>query len=213
MDPESREAPEMASPSDAGASRVGRAPATTHGELSHTALTLFMERGFDEVTMDDIAREAGVGRRTLFRYFSSKNELPWGDFSSLLVRMRAQLAAIDPEISLLAALRSAIRDFNTFPDSELDYHRGRMRLLLTVPSLNAYSTLKYADWREVIAEFVGSRRNEPADGIAAQTIAWACLGMSIASYERWLDDESADLLTLLDEAFISAESVFGLQGE
>ena len=42
----------------------GRAPATTHGELSHIALTLFLDRGFDETTIDDIVRTAGIGRRT-----------------------------------------------------------------------------------------------------------------------------------------------------
>ena len=49
--------------SDARA-RPGRAPATTHGELSHIALTLFLDRGFDETTIDDIVRTAGIGRRT-----------------------------------------------------------------------------------------------------------------------------------------------------
>ena len=56
--------------------RVGRAPATTHGELSHVALALFLERGFDHTTVDDIAAAAGISRRTLFRYFPSKNDLP-----------------------------------------------------------------------------------------------------------------------------------------
>ncbi|WP_449282813.1 mycofactocin system transcriptional regulator [Leucobacter sp.] len=204
MDPEPAAAPEAAAP------RVGRAPATTHGELSHIALNLFIERGFDATTIDDIVREAGIGRRTLFRYFSSKNELPWGDFSALLTAMRARLAATDPDLPLMDALRTAILDFNTFPEAEHQYHRGRMWLLLNVPSLTAYSTLKYAAWREVIAEFVGRRRNESPDGLAPQTIAWACLGMCIASYERWLEDDDADLLALLSEAFITAEAVFGL---
>ncbi len=71
---------------------MGRAPATTHGELSHVALRLFLERGFEETTVDDIVQVAGIGRRTFFRYFRSKNDLPWGDFDTLLERMRANLA-------------------------------------------------------------------------------------------------------------------------
>ncbi|UOQ57536.1 mycofactocin system transcriptional regulator [Leucobacter allii] len=194
----------------ATAPRIGRAPATTHGELSHIALNLFIERGFDATTMDDIAQRAGIGRRTLFRYFASKNELPWGDFAPLLQAMRARLAGTDPELPLMRALKDAILDFNTFPAEEHAYHRGRMSLLLTVPSLTAYSTLKYADWRAVIAEFVAARTGAAPDDLAPQTIAYACLGMCIGSYERWLADDDADLLALIDEAFVTAESVFGL---
>ena len=67
-----------------GRPRIGRAPATTHGELSHLALALFLERGFEQTTVDDIVEAAGIGRRTFFRYFRSKNDLPWGDFDQLL---------------------------------------------------------------------------------------------------------------------------------
>lgn len=193
------------------APKPGRAPATTHGELSHVAFSLFLEHGFDETTIDDIVRAAGIGRRTFFRYFSSKNELPWGNFSGLLATMRERLAAIDDDVPLMEALRRAVIDFNTFPEHELPYHRSRMWLLLNVPSLNAYSTLKYASWRQVIAEFVAYRRGERPEDLAPQTIAWACLGLCIGSYERWLAEEEADLLQLLDTSFTTAEAVFGIR--
>lgn len=195
-----------------GPARLGRAPATTHGELSHVALNLFIERGFDETTIDDIVRAAGIGRRTFFRYFATKNELPWGNFGDLLETMRARLAEADPGLPLMEALRHAVVEFNTFPEAEMPYHRGRMWLLLNVPSLTAYSMLKYADWRAVIAEFVAVRRGERPDDLTPQTIAWACLGLCLGSYERWLADEDADLLELLDTAFATAESVFGIAG-
>lgn len=188
--------------------RVGRAPATSHGELSHIALTLFLERGFDETTMDDIAAAAGIGRRTLFRYFSTKSELPWGDFDRLLMHFRQHLAEAPEDVPVTDALRESIVDFNTFPESERSFHRGRMWLLLNIPSLTAYSTLKYADWRQVVAEFVAQRRGEDAGDFGPQTVAWACLGMCIATYERWLSDENADLLELLGDAFDATQLVF-----
>lgn len=188
--------------------RPGRERATTHGELSHVALTLFLKNGFDETTIDDIVREAGIGRRTFFRYFSSKNELPWGNFGELLDTLRHLLAGMDDDLPLVDALRQAIITFNTFPDEELPYHRSRMWLLLNVPSLSAYSTLKYASWREVIAEFVARRRGERSIDLAPQTIASICLGVSLAAYEKWLSDEKADLLELLDTSFSIAEHMF-----
>ncbi len=207
MSPETRDT--TGAPGDA-AVRPGRAPATTHGELSRIALTLFLERGFDETTIDDIVNAAGIGRRTFFRYFSSKNELPWGDFEGLLSGMRARFAETDSSLPLAEVLRRSVIAFNTYPATELPHHRNRMWLLLNVPSLTAYSTLKYAAWRAVIAEFVAQRRGETSDALAPQTIAWACLGMCLASYERWLADEDANLLELIDAAFSAAEAVFGM---
>lgn len=189
-------------------SRSGRAPATTHGDLSHVAITLFLERGFDQTTVDDIVAVAGIGRRTFFRYFPSKNDLPWGDFESLLSQMRAYFETADPDLPLFEVLCHAIISFNRFPQEELPHHRDRMRLLLTVPSLAAYSTLKYADWRLVIAEFVAGRRGEPVDSFVPQTLAWACLGLCIGAYEQWLAHEDADLMELIDQAFGTAAAVF-----
>lgn len=191
--------------------RMGRAPATTHGELSHIAVALFLERGFEETTVDDIVEAAGIGRRTFFRYFRSKNDLPWGDFDRLLDQMRGHLAALPADLPLRDALRLAVIEFNRFPTDEIPVHRERMWLLLNVPTLMAHSTLRYAEWRQVIAEFVAERLHQPADSLEPQAIAWACLGLSIASYEQWLSHEDADLLLLIDEAFRRASATWGAQ--
>lgn len=189
-------------------SRIGRAPATTHGELSHLALGLFLERGFDETTIDDIVRAAGIGRRTFFRYFASKNDLPWGDFDRLLGEMREHLASLPDDLPIMDALRRAVVEFNRFPDEELRFHRERMRLLLTVPTLVAHSTLRYASWRHVIAEYVAERLDESIDSLEPQAIAWACLGLCLAAYEQWLAREDADLLELLDTSFLRLAAAF-----
>ena len=48
-------------------------------ELEHVAFELFDRQGFEGTTIDDIAgAQAGIGRRTFFRYFPSKNDVPWG---------------------------------------------------------------------------------------------------------------------------------------
>lgn len=62
---------------------LGRPPTTTHAEIERVALGLFAERGFETTTVDEIAAVSGVGGRTLFRYFKSKNDIAWGDFDWL----------------------------------------------------------------------------------------------------------------------------------
>jgi TetR/AcrR family transcriptional regulator, regulator of mycofactocin system len=192
----------MPAESDNGRPRLGRAPSTTHAEISHTALLMFMDRGFDQTTVDDIAKEAGIGRRTFFRYFPSKNDLPWGHFDDLLDRMRAHLASLPDDLPLMEQLRQAILEFNRVPESESAYHRRRMELLLHVPTLVAHSTLRYASWRQVVAEHVALRLELPEDDLIPQTIAWTCLGVCLAAYEQWLGNEDSTLLELLDEAFL-----------
>ena len=62
--------------------RVGRRPSTTQDHITDVALALFATHGFDEVSVDDVAKAAGIARRTLFRYYASKNAIPWGDFDA-----------------------------------------------------------------------------------------------------------------------------------
>ena len=184
----------------ARAARIGRQLSTSRGELSHLALQLFLERGFDGTTVDDIAAAAGIGRRTVFRYFASKNDLPWGDFDALLERMRGFLRGLPADTPLLQALGAAIIDFNRLPEAEIPYHRKRMELLLNVPALAAHSTLRYESWRQVIAEYAAERLGVAADGLEPQALGWILLGVSLSAYEQWLKHEDADLLELITRA-------------
>src|ERR671912_984326 len=94
--------------------RVGRRRSTTTDHLSNVAIDLFAARGFDEVSVDDVAAAAGIARRTLFRYYPSKNAIPWGDFDAHLDRMRALLDAADPQVPIGESLRAALLAFNRF---------------------------------------------------------------------------------------------------
>ena len=184
---------------DAG-ERPGRPAATTRAELEQVALELFAERGFVATTVDDIAAAAGIGRRTFFRYFASKNDVVWGDFELGLLALRARLATVQPGRPLLDELREAVLAFNRFDPGEVPWHRDRMALILTVPALQAHSTLRYAAWRSVIAEFAAARLGgSPAD-LLPQLVAHSCLGAALTAYDQWLLRPGSDLPLLLDQA-------------
>jgi TetR/AcrR family transcriptional regulator, regulator of mycofactocin system len=180
--------------------QLGRKRITTRAELEHVAFELFERQGYEGTTVDDIASAAGIGRRTFFRYFASKNDVPWGNFTAELDRMRAWLAACPADTPLMDAIRLAIVDFNTVPPEDELWHRRRMRLILDVPVLLAHSMLRFAAWRQVIADYVAGRTGEPSDALLPQTIAYASLGVAIAAYEQWLHAEDSDLTALLDTA-------------
>ena len=179
--------------------RVGRRPSTTQDHITSVALDLFASHGFDEVSVDDVARAAGIARRTLFRYYPSKNAIPWGHFDAHLNLMRELLAEGDQSGDIAAALRTALLAFNRFDDEER--HRQRMRLILGTDALQAHSMTMYAGWRTVVAEYVARRRGETPGGLVPQTAAWTLLGVALTAYEQWLAGESVSLEQLLGDSF------------
>ncbi|MBY6687822.1 mycofactocin system transcriptional regulator [Rhodococcus sp. BP-149] len=180
--------------------QVGRPPSTTKGGISDVGIALFVAKGFDETSVDDIAEAAGIARRTFFRYFPSKNAVPWGDFDDGLALLRRLLSEIPREVPLADAILDAILQFNTFPEDERPTHRRRMRLILEVPALQSYSTIMYQGWRHVIAEFVATRTGRDSEDLIPRTCGWLALGTAISAYEQWLVDEDADLHDLLRAA-------------
>jgi mycofactocin system transcriptional regulator len=177
----------------------GRPRTTSRDEVQRVALALFAEQGFEETTLDDVAAAVGVSRRTLFRYYPSKNDIVWGEFSEQLDGLRARLAAAAPDQPLMEVLRRAVVGFNDYGDRE--ELRIRMGLITSVPALQGHSMLRYRDWCDVIAEFVAERLGARGDDHLPQVIANAALGTAMATYRHWITHPDADLLAELDAAF------------
>ena len=180
--------------------RRGRPPTTSRHAVQLAALELFVTQGFDETTLEDIAAAVGVSRRTLFRYYESKNDIVWGEFEEHLEGLRVELAAADPEGPLMDVLRRAIVSFNDYgPDGMADL-RIRMTLITTVPTLQGHSAVRYRAWSDVIAEFAAARIGaDPGDHLP-QVIANVALGTATATFRHWIDHPESDLLAQLDAA-------------
>jgi TetR/AcrR family transcriptional regulator, regulator of mycofactocin system len=181
--------------------RLGRRPSTTQDHITAVALDLFAARGFDEVSVADVAAAAGIARRTLFRYYPSKNAIPWGDFDAHLGHLRDLLDAVPDDAPVGASLRSALLGFNSFSEAETARHRTRMRVILETAALQAHSMTMYAGWRAVVAEFVARRIGAKAGDLVPQTVAWTLLGVALSAYGHWLGDESVSLAEALGDAF------------
>ncbi|MGA9675896.1 MAG: mycofactocin system transcriptional regulator [Mycobacterium sp.] len=182
-------------------SRVGRRRSTTPEHITDVALELFTARGFAEVSVDDVAHAAGIARRTLFRYYASKNAILWGDFAAHLAHLQELLDNVDPRVATGEALRAALLAFNTFDECETVRHRQRMRVILETAELQAYSMTMYAGWREVMAGFIAARLGVKMTDPLPQTVAWTMLGVALSAYEQWLSDESVTLPEALGNAF------------
>ena len=193
----------MATMRDRPGTGAGRPESTSHAAIEQAAFELFSTQGFDGTTLDQIAHAVGVNRRTLFRYYPSKNAIPWGDFDAHLHHFASVLDGCDPAAPIRVALRTALLDFNSGDDFQTDRHRQRMRLILETPELQAYSMTMYAGWRQVVAQFVADRTGAKTSDLVPQTIAWLMLGVALAAYEHWLADDGTSLREALGAAFDS----------
>jgi len=181
-------------------SSAGRPEVTSHAAIERAAFRLFAERGFDGTTLQAIAEAVGVGRRTLFRYYESKNDIPWGQFDQTLQRFRALLEEAPPQLPLAEAVHRAVIEFNRFDADAQPSHWDRMALILGTPALQAHSVLRYTQWRTVIAEFVSTRRGMQPDDLLPQVAGQVSLALALSAYNHWLSEPGRDLLQLLDEA-------------
>ena len=187
---------------------AGRPEVTTHAAIEQAAFKLFAERGFEATTLDAIAEAVGVGRRTLFRYFASKNDIPWGQFDRTLDGFRALLAGMPTDLPLHVAVHRGVLGFNEFPEDAQPPHRERMQLILQTPALQAHSVLRYAQWRAVIAEYVAERLDLRPDDLMPRTVGQVSLALAVSAYETWLEQPNASLADLLDSAMAALVDYF-----
>ena len=189
---------------------AGRPEATSHAEIEQSAFRLFAERGFDETTLDAIAEAVGVSRRTLFNYYRSKNDIPWGQFDQTLDHFRTLLHEQSEELPVWEAVHRAVRQFNVFPSDARPPHVERMRLILHTPALQSHSALRYRDWRGVIAEYVGERLGRPANDALPVLVGHVSLALAQSAYDAWLADPTQSLPDLVTEQMTLLREHLGL---
>src|SRR5215218_71382 len=82
----------------------------TRDTIAQTARRLFNERGFDAVTVDDVAREAEVARKTVFNYFPTKEDLFFSGLELFEERLLDAIRGRAPGESTLSALARFVTD-------------------------------------------------------------------------------------------------------
>ncbi|MEW6477021.1 MAG: TetR family transcriptional regulator [Actinomycetota bacterium] len=174
----------------------------TAAELEAAAFRLFGERGFDAVTVDDIAAEADVSRRTFFRYFASKEDVLLADHFVQLARLREAMAVRPPDEPIITALRNALLSMTgDFEDrKEMIILRGR--LMRDTPSLQARSLVHQKLWEDAMAEMVAERLGvDPVTDLRPGVVSAATLAAMRVAFTNWLTSGcEGDLIALTTEA-------------
>src|SRR6201996_3530598 len=183
--------------------RRGRPPGTSRRELELIALRLFTEQGFDNTTIEQIAAEAGVSKRTFFRYFGSKSSVLWNEFDREVQEIRAALAGVPDSVGMMEAIRQVVVAVNHYGQQDVPELRMRMNLVGSVPALQSSAAPHYDAWERATSDFAAIRLGQPADSLYPLAVGRATLAVCRAAYDRWSARADADLTFYLDAALVA----------
>jgi len=165
----------------------GRPRETSAEEIRSTARVLFAEHGFDQVSLSRIADAVGIGRTTLFAYFSSKRELMWDEFDEHAEALRSFLASA-PEGPLVDVLIGGILVTAHYGVDEHDAFATRRRIVMESPELRAYTALRTTELAAVLTEH-GTRRHPDADPADVGDLTHALMAAAARATDDWARDE------------------------
>jgi AcrR family transcriptional regulator len=172
-----------------------------HESIWEAAIALFAEKGFEQVTVDEVAQAAGISRRTFFRYFNSKNDLlaqtviAYGEELSRAVRacprdwpLLRVLETVALEVGEVVADRPHVQQLIRIAES---CESARMALLSSSPLAT-----------ESLAEaYAGRLRKRASDPLRARLLASITLSIVNVTIQAWGESESREIAALMKEAF------------
>ncbi|MBO0914256.1 TetR/AcrR family transcriptional regulator [Streptomyces sp. NBC_01260] len=178
--------------------------------LAEAAFGLFMERGFERTTVDDIVARAGVGRRSFFRYFPSKEDAVFPDHERCLADMTAFLEAAgdgDPVDTVCDAARLVLRMYAVNPEFSVQ----RYRLTREVPGLRTYELSVVRRYERTLAGYLERRgAGTRDDALRAEVIAASVVAAHNNGLRSWLrSGGEGDAGAEVDRALELVRTVWG----
>jgi AcrR family transcriptional regulator len=155
----------------------------TRERLTRAAMALFLDRGFEATTLDDIAAAADISRRSFFHYFASKEDVvfAWQEESTATL-----IAAVDARPageSLLVAAESAIAAM--VRQLEPGETIAMAKLKRDNPALQARDQVKYEKLERALAEALARRDGRKTAKLQARLVAMIATGAMRIGSEMW----------------------------
>jgi AcrR family transcriptional regulator len=177
----------------------------THARLLACALDLFEQQGFDQTTVAQIARAAGVTEMTFFRHFPTKEGLLLDDPYDpvMAVSVAAQPRSLSPLARAVAGIRHAWRQL---PQPESQTVRRRVRVAAASPSLRAGIAANNGRTEHLLAEQLIA---DGADPLPARVAAAAVMAGITAALLEWSQHEQTTLADALGAALDTLDTVRG----
>jgi AcrR family transcriptional regulator len=155
----------------------------TRERLTRVAMALFLARGFEATTLDDIASAADISRRSFFHYFASKEDVvfAWQEESS--AALITAVAARPANESMLTAAENAISAM--VRQLEPGEAMAMAQLKRDNPALQARDQVKYEKLERALAEALGKRAGHKTERLQARLVAMIATGAMRIGGELW----------------------------
>lgn len=179
----------------------------TRERLTRVAMALFLDRGFEATTLDDIAAAADVSRRSFFHYFGSKEDVVFAWQEDSIAALIAAIAARPANESMLAAAENAISAMvrQLEPGEAL----AMARLKRNNPALQARDQVKYEKLERAVAEALRRRAVDKPDKLQARLVAMIATGAMRIGGECWAAEGArAKPEALVKRMFAAIRAIF-----
>lgn len=186
---------------------MGRWEPNARGRLEQAALALYGERGFDSVTVAEIAGRAGLTERTFFRHFADKREVLFAGSAVLQEALASAVAEAPAGATPVAVVTEALAAAGALLEERRDHARRRQAVIDANPMLQERELIKLATLGTALAEAVREHGTPEPD---ASLLGQVGIAVFRVAFERWIRDTGgrrlpeivresvADLATLLE---------------
>ncbi|GHP00470.1 TetR family transcriptional regulator [Reticulibacter mediterranei] len=186
-------------------SRRERKKLQTRALIQREALRLFLDKGFEATTIEEIAEAADIALSTFFNYFPTKEDVVFQDDLDpvLLEAIKVEPAGLHP----ITVLRKAIRNvFSHLTPEQNTIFRRRLGLMSSNHTLRAAFLNQSANQLDEIVAVVAGRAGRASNDFAVRNLASALLGVMMATFLTAANDPDADVLGLADQALAHLEA-------
>jgi len=184
---------------------MGRWEPNARGRLERAALELYVERGFEQTTVAEIAERAGLTERTFFRYFADKREVLFAGGANLQEFLVSAVASAPDSAPPIEAVAAALEGAGALLQERRDYSRRRQAVIAANAGLQERELIKLASLASALATAL---RERGVTGPAASLAAEAGIAVFKIAFERWVGGTSQpDLPRLIRESFDDLKAV------
>src|ERR1039457_4463717 len=175
------------------------------GRLEQAALALYGERGFEQTTVAEIAKRAGLTERTFFRHFADKREVLFAGAGSLQDLLVSTLASTPDSAAPIDAVAAALEAAGALLQERREYSRQRQAVIAANADLQERELIKLASLAAALADTLRQRGvREPAASLAAD----AGIAVFRIAFERWVSETNQrDLPHLIRESLDELKAV------
>ncbi|XRQ10067.1 TetR family transcriptional regulator [Actinomadura welshii] len=171
-------------------------------ELAEVAIGLFSRQGFEETTVEDIARAAGMTKRSFFRYFPTKEDVVFDGVDLTGEKVVADIAARPADEHPWDSLHHVLRAWQE------EIHASErildtLRLIEATPALVGRLHQRRTEWRRRVSDALQHRPGADIDSYTADLLTNAATAVLDAVSTQWMrSDGHANRPALLDRGFM-----------